>query len=218
MFATPTKPNISDYLAFIYSMGVPAPNFPSATGTATGGSTTTLVDAAATWTANQWAGYVVQDLVLGCPVSIVSNTTTTLTFATPLSLPVLAGDKYLIGSQWLFTTYTVAIETVNDLLCIASATLYVLALYNLGLDRLLNYAHDVTAQTYFKDQRTTYGLYNVKVGVPSSSADQGTSTGILNPEFMKTMTLGDLQTMKTPYGRRYMEIAQSFGVEPWGMS
>lgn len=217
MFANPLTPNIPDYLAFIYGIGVPTANFPSTTGVATGGDLNSLTDSAATWTVNQWQGYVVFDSSQGISVSIASNTGQTLTFATPLSTPIRVADKYLIASQWLFTTYAVALDTVNDLLCIGSSQLYVLGVYNLGADRLINYAQDVPDQTYFFDQRKDYAIFRPSAGLPSSANDGGTAVGILNPEWMKTMTLQDLQTMKTPFGRRYMEIAQNFGVI-WGMS
>jgi hypothetical protein len=219
MFTNPRRPNISDYLAFVYGVGIPPANFPSATGTATGGDLDTLTDSTAAWSTDQWKGYVVQDILQQqCPVSILSSTADTLTFAAPMSAPVAAGDKYLIGSQWLFTSFSVSLDTVNTVLEIGSSQLYLLAVYNLGVDRLLNYAQDVPDQTYFRDKRKDYGLFVVKVGVPSAAADNGTSTGILNPEFMKTMTLGDLQTLKTEFGRRYMEIAQNFGPNVWGIS
>ena len=53
-------------------------------GTATSGSTTTLVDTAQNWAVNQWAGYfilVVSGTGAGQTIKILSNTATTLTFA-----------------------------------------------------------------------------------------------------------------------------------------
>lgn len=61
---------------------------PFETGTATGGSTTTLVRAGAGWTTNQWAGYTVRKTSTcatpstnQCASVIVSNTSTTLTYS-----------------------------------------------------------------------------------------------------------------------------------------
>lgn len=112
---------------------------------------------------------------------------------------------------------SIACETVNCTLMVVP-TLYTLAVYNLAADRLINYAPNQDTQTYFTDLRCKFRLNEVSVGVPSATADQGTSAGILNPEFMKTMTLLDLQTLKTPYGREYMSIALSYGPNVWGLS
>ena len=66
-------------------------------GTATGGSTTTLIDTARAWTTNIWAGAlaIVQHGGTGYVVKVTSNTATTLTF--PAIAPtVRAGDTYEI--------------------------------------------------------------------------------------------------------------------------
>lgn len=214
MFTSP--PNLTDYLTFLYQVvGIPEDNFPSVTGTAAAGSQTTLTDTAQAWTVNQWARSIVSDSTQGEMATVISNTSTTLTFAA-LSNPVLAGDGYLVGPQALLASFDVAMAIVNQIL-VCAPTLYVLAVYNLGADRLINYAPDVAGQSYFKDLRRDFRLTQVSVGVPSAASDQGTATGILNPEFMKTMTLADLQTLKTPYGREYMGIALSVGTL-WGLS
>ena len=51
----------------------------------------------------------------------------------------------------------------------------------------------------------------------ASASDEGTSTALLNPEFMKTLTLQNLQALKDPYGRTYLQFAQSFG-PVWGLT
>lgn len=78
--------------------------------TATGGTTTTLVDAAKTWTVNQWANYQVRitgGTGRGQVRVITSNTATTLTFATgtapdATSTYVIEGDEnaiYYLGNN-----------------------------------------------------------------------------------------------------------------------
>lgn len=216
MFTNPTTPNATDYLAFLYgTVGIPEENFPSTAGVATGGSLTTLSDTSQTWTVNQWGGYVLSDTTQRQSLSVLSNTSTQLTFAA-VTLPVNAGDAYLVTPPVLLASLTIALATVNDMLT-CTGVMYVLAVYNLAADRLINYASDVPGQTYFKDLRKGFRLNDVSVGVPSAASDQGTAVGILNPEFMKTMTLADLQTLKTPYGREYMSIALSVGTL-WGLS
>lgn len=65
-------------------------------GTATGGSTTTLVDTTKTWATNEWAGDMVVIEDKG-RAFVTSNTATTLTFAAlGTGLSVAAGDAYVI--------------------------------------------------------------------------------------------------------------------------
>ena len=116
------------------------------------------------------------------------------------------------------TSLSIALSIVNETLNCADANIYTLAVYNLAADRLINFASDVSGQTYFQDLRSDLKIGQVRVGVPSSANDQGTAVGILNPEFMKTKTLRDLQTLKTIYGRTYMEFALDYGSNLWGLS
>lgn len=72
--------------------------------------------------------------------------------------------------------------------------------------------------TYFAGLRAQYGIDTVSTGVVTASYDQGTGSSFLNPDQMKEFTLGDLQTLKTPYGRAYMAFAQKYGQTLWGLS
>jgi hypothetical protein len=72
-------------------------------GWATGGSTTTLVDNTKSWVPNQWAGYLFK-IETGTGygsgrISIISNTATTLTYATQSFTPD-ATTKYEIADTW----------------------------------------------------------------------------------------------------------------------
>lgn len=73
------------------------------------------------------------------------------------------------------------------------------------------------SELYFYRARAAFGINRVSVGVVTSAGDQGTSTGLLNPEFMQNLTLADLQYLKTPYGQAYVSIAQRFG-RLWGLT
>ncbi len=66
------------------------------TGTATGGSTTTVVDSGASWTVDQFTGLPVTVTGKGTRV-VISNTPTTLTVATPFTAAV-STDAYSIAS------------------------------------------------------------------------------------------------------------------------
>lgn len=72
-------------------------------GTASGGSATTVVDATKSWTTNQWYGYIVTNMATGQNGYISSNTATTLTcsFVTGQFSPVPGvGDAYRITSSY----------------------------------------------------------------------------------------------------------------------
>lgn len=128
-------------------------------------------------------------------------------------------------------TLAVALEVVNPALMAVSGcpssvllslgsnvpVIYDLAVYNLAADYLLNFAQDLPGQTYFSDTRKALVINNFVAGVISESHDETTGESILNPKFMETLTLSDLQRMKTPYGRQYMMFAQQYGVL-WGLS
>lgn len=132
-------------------------------------------------------------------------------------------------------TYTlqVAITTVNPLLAsigtgqcyppisppsgITPAPIYALAVYNLAGDLLINFASDQPGFTYFYDARKNYGINIFVPGVVGASADTGTSSSMVTPEFMKTFTMANLQNLKTPYGRQYLSFAQAYGTL-WGLS
>lgn len=96
-------------------------------------------------------------------------------------------------------------------------SMYDIAVYNLGGSLLINYAQDQPGRDYFTKARATFSINQFSSGVNASASDSGTSTSNLNPEFMKRLTLQDLQTLKDPYGRRYLMIAQSTGTL-WGLS
>lgn len=72
------------------------------TGTATGGSTTTLVDSGKSWTTNQWLGYYV--FVGSQTAVIVSNTATTLNLVdldgNALGSAISSGNTYQIGGDY----------------------------------------------------------------------------------------------------------------------
>lgn len=225
MATNPTTPNQADYLSFLYrAVGVPAKNLPSVLGTATGGTMSTLVDSTESWTVDQFGvpfAYVCLDTTGGQRSAIVSNTSNTLTFAVPLSAAISIGDGYIVMPDVVQTSFAVALEIVNDTLAAVSPSIYTLAVYNLAADALINFADDdsiVRNQTYFEDLRAKLRISEVSLGVVSSSSNDVSSTSLLNPEAMKTLTLQDLQALKTPYGRRYMGLAQAYGSNVWGLT
>lgn len=126
--------------------------------------------------------------------------------------------------------YNVAFMTVNPLLgqgvpCPPGQqtwSIYALAVYNLAGDRLINFAPDQPNSTYFATLRGPapdgFGINSFVAGNVEAAADEATSDTLVVPDFFKTLTLGDLQNLRTPYGRLYLSLAQDWGPAVWGLS
>lgn len=133
----------------------------------------------------------------------------------PLYLPV--------GSPVIGYAYDVALSVVNTALVVVRSppgeqwSPYARAVYNLGMSNIVNYAQDQPGRTYFTDLRRELGIAKFQAGVVSSTGDQSTSVALLNPEFMRTMTLANLQQIKDPWGRAYLQAAQDYGTL-WGLT
>ena len=123
----------------------------------------------------------------------------------------LLPDEPAIG--W---AYDVAVAIVNQALCIVPP-IYMLAVYNLGGDNLINWAPDQPGQKFFAKARADFKCLEFQAGVVATASDVSTSTGILNIEAAKSFTLANLQNLKTPYGRQYLAFAQQYGTL-WGVS
>lgn len=74
------------------------------------------------------------------------------------------------------------------------------------------------AETFFQQARSRLKLGEFAPGVVASASDVSTSTGLLNQDFMRGLTLENLQLLKTVYGRAYMSIAQKYGPTVWGVT
>lgn len=144
------------------------------------------------------------------------------------------------GAPVVRRSYNVSVMTVNKGLQAIDCpdddptqpTMYAYAVYNLGGDRIINYANDPPGApivpgtnkpdgpglTYFNWLRKQFNISGFVPGVISSSNDESTGQSLLVPEALSGLTLGDLQNLKTPYGRRYLEIAQDAGPQVWGLS
>lgn len=103
---------------------------------------------------------------------------------------------------------------------VTSMSIYATAVYNLGADTLVNYAPDIPGSddpTYWSDLRSSFNINTFTAGVVNFSSDQSTSQGTAVPDSLKQLTLGDLQNLKTPWGRMYLSLAQNIGTL-WGMT
>ena len=154
-------------------------------------------------------------------------------------------DPTIAGFQWFITNimgitsaqlpstasviafaYNLAYNTVNPALaCMPNAntaepTIYATAVYNLAADMLINFAPDSAGpppSTYFADLRKSFGCNSFVGGVINSTSDEGTSQGMVVPDFAQTLTVAQVQNLKTPYGRMYLGIAAGYG-PLWGLS
>ncbi len=73
-------------------------------------------------------------------------------------------------------------------------------------------------ETFFSAARSKLKMDQFTPGMVASTSDVSTSVGLDNPDFMKGLTLENLQLMRTAYGRAYMSIAQKYGPSVWGLS
>lgn len=125
--------------------------------------------------------------------------------------------------------YNVALNLANQAFRLlpnanqALPNLYATLVYNLAADFLINFAPDDPSapapyNTFWTDLRATLKINSPAFGIISSASDQGTSTSYMIPESLNNLTLADLQNLKTPYGRFYLGLAQSFGPSVWGLT
>jgi len=98
-----------------------------------------------------------------------------------------------------------------------SPSIYDIMAYHLAGHNLVEMATDQQNITFFAELRKQFNINGFVPGVITSASDNGTSTGTQAPEFMLTLTMADLQYIKTPWGRSYMTYAQRAGVI-WGVS
>jgi hypothetical protein len=137
-------------------------------------------------------------------------------------------------SPVVFFAFHSARETVNGFIRCAVPFLYHQAVYNLAADILINYAPDIGDAfgnpppfygTIGKDRlpvfaylRRKFNVNGFVSGVISSASDEGTSESMVVPDSLAQLSLSDLQNMKTPWGRRYLSIAQKWGPTLFGIT
>lgn len=97
-------------------------------------------------------------------------------------------------------------------------TIYDLCVYYLAVDNLINFAQDPAGYTYFARLRKKLNINGFVSGVVQASADETTSVSMVVQDAAKDFTLMNLQQLKTPYGRTYLGMAQSYGPSTWGIS
>lgn len=122
------------------------------------------------------------------------------------------------NSQYLQWAFTMAMNLALVAPCSVPSIVYVLAVYNLGMHRLLKVAQDIPPSTFFSTQRANFKLMSLVAGVVQSSSDNVTSNSLVVPDFFKNLTMQDLDLLKTPWGQEYLAYAQQFGPDVVGVS
>ena len=113
--------------------------------------------------------------------------------------------------------YENALALVNETLKVAGY-FYTQAVYNLGADIIVNFAPDQTDQTFFQGTREKWNILKFVSGTIQWAGDNGSQSSLVVPKAAQMFTLSDLQRLKTPWGRQYLSIAQSYGPSVWGIS
>ena len=151
-----------------------------------------------------------------------------ISFLGVLNVPATAGFSPTTDPTVTWC-YDAALQTVNCGLQAVPAvpgawSQYARAVYFLAADFLVGWEQDPPSPALYKDNlpywawlRQQYGVNNFVAGVVNSTSDEGTSMGLTVPEAFSAYTIANLQNLKTPYGRAYLGIAQSWGTQ-WGMS
>lgn len=151
-----------------------------------------------------------------------------VTFLGLLGVPASAGFSPSTDATVTWA-YDAAVQTVNPMLCTIPGvpgawTMHARAVYNLAADFLINWEVDPVDAPAFRDDlqywawlRKSFGCLEFSPGVVSSTGDEGTNTSLQVPEALSQLTLANLQNLKTPYGRAYLGIAQSWGTN-WGIN
>jgi hypothetical protein len=142
------------------------------------------------------------------------------------STSVFVTYAYDFAVQWV----TKQLKTVPGIP--GASSVYAIAVYNLAADFLINIAQDQPGDPvvpnsgtgnnpnglrYWAFLRSRYHIDSFVPGVIQTSSDEGTSVGYVVPDQFSQFSVADLQNLKTPFGRRYLGIAQSFGTV-WGLS
>jgi hypothetical protein len=122
------------------------------------------------------------------------------------------------GSPYPQFALSRGIDIVFNLPGIVSQLEYTQAVYNCAAHFLISLTPDVIPVVVYQDNlgfftytRQSLDLNSFQAGVISSSSDESTSNSMTIPESLTNLTVGDLDFLKTPWGRQYIAYAQDFG-------
>lgn len=110
-----------------------------------------------------------------------------------------------------------SVHWVVQVLAQVDISIYLRAVYCLAADRLINYGIDTAGNCTFATLRKNFSIYSFQPGVISSSSDESSSQSFQVSEAFNTLSIPDLQNLKTPWGREYLSYAQQ-AAPIWGLS
>jgi hypothetical protein len=216
MFTNPTQPNLADFNAFVVSQGVPSADLPSGTLTTVG------IDTSGNLTAASTTGTIAAGMALvGSSIpanTYVSTWTGSAGTAAPVPTSAVEAPSAAAWSPYLAWAFIGALGVTLFPPSNMPPILYVMAVYNYGMHKLLKIGQDQPGQTFFTQQRATFKLLSFKAGPVGASADQATSQTLVTPDFLKGLTMGDLDLLLTPWGREYLDYSQQYGPNIVGVS
>ena len=216
IFVNPTLPNLADFATFVYGQGVPQANLPS------GILTTVTIDASGNLSASSISGTVsAGDILYGTgipPETFILTWNGASGTVTPVPSSPVSVSSVQALSPYLGSSFDYAVGRVMSGSGMIPATLYVRAVYNLGMHQLLKDAQDVPSYTFFSDARATYKLNDFLGGVITASSDQNTAQTIQVGEPLKGLGISNLDLLKTPWGVKYAGYAMEYGPYVVGMT
>jgi hypothetical protein len=120
-------------------------------------------------------------------------------------------------SPYLAWALSYAEEQTMLILYAVGQDYYCFAVYLLATSFLINWCPDQSGQTFFQGLRASWNITGFVGGTVQSTADELTSESLLAPDFLKGLTLANLQQLKDPYGRQWLAMQQDNG-PIWGIS
>lgn len=222
-FVNPATPNLADFQTFCQAQGV-QPGFLPLTSSYYQWALTHAIDVTPYVSPVPAIEYVIAVYnygmhwlvsnasdVTGLGISTIAWTSNTvlvtasaaLGFPVGQSLPVVMGAVIPLAYNGAYTTAVIGASQFAYELDSNPGTVT-----NLG----------VFGYSFFADLRAKFNILSLVAGPIQTSADQGTSQTRVVPDFFKTVTLGDLDLMKTPWGQRYLAYAQKAGPTVVGVS
>jgi len=143
------------------------------------------------------------------------NTTDLYTFLMDVAgIPAAALPS---SSPYLSWALSYSEQMTLKVLRVVGQDFYCFAVYLLATSFLINWCPDQPGQTFFADLRKTWNITGFIGGTIQSSADESTSESLLAPEFLKGLTIGQLQMLKDPYARQWLAMQSEWGTS-WGLS
>jgi hypothetical protein len=154
-------------------------------------------------------------------LAFISTTMQVPTAALPPTSPwpgVALGISLAIVNPALQNMPIPQFDAANVQLNTGGFSIYSQCVYYLAADTLLNITPDVPGFTYFARQRRKFNLNGFTSGVVQSSGNEASNVSMVVQDAAKAFTLANVQQLKTPYGRQYLQLAQGFGPSTWGIT